>query len=52
MSTQLKPGYKQSEVGVIPEDWEVTQVSKKEGRLWAGVNVCLTTLVICANIFE
>ena len=23
MSTLLKPGYKQTEVGVIPEEWEV-----------------------------
>jgi len=24
---ELKPGYKQSEVGVIPGDWEVTELS-------------------------
>ena len=23
---ELKPGYKQTEVGVIPEDWEVLKV--------------------------
>jgi type I restriction enzyme S subunit len=27
MSAELKPGYKQTEVGVIPEDWEVRPVS-------------------------
>lgn len=25
---EVKPGYKQTEVGVIPEDWEVTQVGQ------------------------
>jgi type I restriction enzyme S subunit len=25
---ELKPGYKQTEVGVIPDDWEVTQLGK------------------------
>ena len=23
---EVKPGYKQTEVGVIPEDWEVAQI--------------------------
>lgn len=31
----MKPGYKQTEVGVIPEDWEVCQVRKK-GHVVAG----------------
>ena len=26
---ELKPGYKQTEVGVIPEDWEICPVEKK-----------------------
>ncbi len=26
MNTALKPGYKQTEVGVIPEDWEVVSI--------------------------
>ena len=26
MSAEVKPGYKQTEVGVIPEDWDVAQV--------------------------
>ena len=25
---ELKPGYKQTEVGVIPEDWEVKQTGE------------------------
>lgn len=25
---EVKPGYKQTEVGVIPEDWEVTILGK------------------------
>ena len=29
MSAGLKPGYKQTDVGVIPEDWEVCQVRQK-----------------------
>jgi len=26
---ELKPGYKQTEVGVIPEDWETTELKEK-----------------------
>jgi type I restriction enzyme S subunit len=26
---EVKPGYKQTEVGVIPEEWEVAQVRQK-----------------------
>ena len=26
MNTEVKPGYKLTEVGVIPEDWECTTV--------------------------
>ena len=25
---EVKPGYKETEVGVIPEDWEVTNIKK------------------------
>lgn len=32
---ELKPGYKQTEVGVIPEDWEVASVGEK-GQVLAG----------------
>jgi len=32
---ELKPGYKQTEVGVIPEDWEVCPVERK-GQVTAG----------------
>jgi hypothetical protein len=26
MSEKVKPGYKQTEVGVIPEEWQVAQI--------------------------
>jgi type I restriction enzyme S subunit len=29
MSAGTKPGYKQTEVGVIPEDWDVTTVGRE-----------------------
>ena len=32
---ELKPGYKQTEVGVIPEDWDVSSVGEK-GQVVAG----------------
>ncbi|MFN9618608.1 MAG: restriction endonuclease subunit S [Synechococcaceae cyanobacterium] len=32
---ELKPGYKQTEVGVIPEEWEVCPVERK-GQVMAG----------------
>jgi type I restriction enzyme S subunit len=38
-NTELKPGYKQSEVGVIPEDWEVHTLGNEIDRLEAGVSV-------------
>ena len=28
MSEKVKPGYKQTEVGVIPEEWEVKSLCK------------------------
>ncbi len=28
MSEKVKPGYKQTEVGVIPEDWETKRLSE------------------------
>jgi type I restriction enzyme S subunit len=31
----MKPGYKQTEVGVIPEEWEVFQLSNHL-RIYAG----------------
>ena len=36
---ELKPGYKQTEVGVIPEDWEVASLGLLIGSLNAGVSV-------------
>jgi restriction endonuclease S subunit len=36
---EVKPGYKQTEVGVIPEDWEVEPISRIVERLEAGVSV-------------
>ena len=34
---ELKPGYKQTEVGVIPEDWEVFKLAKL-GRVIRGAS--------------
>ncbi|EAT59506.1 restriction endonuclease subunit S [Chlorobium ferrooxidans] len=36
---ELKPGYKQTEVGVIPEDWEVIRLDSLISALDAGVSV-------------
>ena len=36
---EVKPGYKQTEVGVIPEEWEVAPLSREIERLEAGVSV-------------
>jgi type I restriction enzyme S subunit len=30
---ELKPGYKQTEVGVMPEDWHVKPLSEIVGRV-------------------
>lgn len=35
----VKAGYKQTEVGVIPEDWEVARADKYISKLEAGVSV-------------
>ncbi len=35
----MKPGYKQTEVGVIPEEWEVKGLGEEIDRLDAGVSV-------------
>jgi len=35
----MKPGYKQTEVGVIPEEWEIQPLSRTIERLEAGVSV-------------
>jgi type I restriction enzyme, S subunit len=39
MSAAVKQGYKQTEVGVIPEDWEVLPLSRVVEQLDAGVSV-------------
>ena len=31
---EVKPGYKQTEVGVIPEDWEVCRSSIDTAATW------------------
>ena len=36
MSTPLKPGYKQTEVGVIPEEWEVKTLGDICERITTG----------------
>jgi len=38
-NTKQKPGYKQTEVGVIPEDWEVHTLGDEVDQLEAGVSV-------------
>lgn len=38
MSAEVKPGYKPTEVGVIPEDWEVRQLSE-HFNIYAGGDV-------------
>lgn len=38
MSAEVKPGYKPTEVGVIPEDWEVRQLSE-HFDIYAGGDV-------------
>ena len=35
----VKPGYKQSEVGIIPEDWGVSTLRAAFPKLEAGVSV-------------
>ena len=37
--TRISPGYKQTEVGVIPEDWCVRSIGSELDRLEAGVSV-------------
>ena len=34
---ELKPGYKQTEVGVIPEDWEIRKCSDLSERIMVGI---------------
>ncbi|MFM2008009.1 MAG: hypothetical protein RLZZ09_3664 [Pseudomonadota bacterium] len=34
---EVKPGYKQTEVGVIPEDWEVKQLADISDRIMVGI---------------
>ena len=38
MSTELKPGYKQTEVGVIPEDWDVKPLSTVSTEIGDGIH--------------
>jgi len=37
MSAELKPGYKQTEVGVIPEDWEAARLGDKTTKVGSGI---------------
>jgi type I restriction enzyme S subunit len=34
---EVMPGYKQTEVGVIPEDWEVTAIGDKTEKVGSGI---------------
>ena len=35
----MKPGYKQTEIGVIPEDWDIGALKEAFPKLDAGVSV-------------
>jgi type I restriction enzyme, S subunit len=35
--TKLKPGYKQTELGIIPEDWEVLPITKVTNEIFLGL---------------
>lgn len=37
MKETLRPGYKQTEVGVIPEDWEVKRLTDISDRVMLGI---------------
>lgn len=37
MSTQFRPGYKQTEVGVIPDDWEVKPLHDLADKIMVGI---------------
>ena len=39
LRSRIKPGYKQTEIGVIPEDWETSSLSAAFQKLEAGVSV-------------
>ncbi len=39
MSAEVKTGYKLTEVGVIPDDWDVTLLGSLVSSLDAGVSV-------------
>ena len=34
---EVKPGYKQTEVGVIPEDWEVVPITNATSSIFLGL---------------
>ena len=34
---EVKPGYKQTEIGVIPEDWEVTRIGEVSTKVGSGI---------------
>ena len=36
---EVRPGYKMTEVGVIPEEWEVVSLGAEVAQLEAGVSV-------------
>ena len=39
---EVKPGYKQTEVGVIPEEWEPRPCSELSERIMVGIVICPT----------
>jgi hypothetical protein len=48
---EVRTGYKQTEVGVIPEDWEVCEVGKK-GDVVTGKALAVNGPVHNVHIYE
>ena len=42
---EVKPGYKQTEVGVIPEDWEVKPLHSLADKIMVGIASASDTCV-------
>ena len=49
MSAELRAGYKQTEVGVIPEDWEVRQMGQI-GTLTMGKGLLKEDIRLCGRV--
>ena len=47
----VKPGYKMTEVGVIPEDWEVTQIGDLKPFVTSGSRGWGVSIILCNRFF-